>query len=98
MRVAHDHLGRVAGVVDQNFLRGDEHVHGMAVGGNVECPVGREFQQVQAGQVAAEITRSSSLALYVFMGRPSRMARVEKSVSRMTAYMKSSVTRTELLA
>src|SRR6202051_1075347 len=32
------------------------------------------------------------------MGRPSRTARVEKSVSRITAYMKSSVTRTELLA
>src|SRR6202166_1637361 len=32
------------------------------------------------------------------MGRPSLTARVEKSVSRMTAYIKSSVTRTELLA
>src|SRR5437588_5902508 len=32
------------------------------------------------------------------MGRPSLTARVEKSVSRRTAYMKSSVTRTELLA
>src|SRR5579863_9561349 len=49
-------------------------------------------------QVASEILRRSSLALKVCMGRPSRMARVEKSVSRMTAYMKSSVTRTELLA
>src|SRR5216684_4205213 len=32
------------------------------------------------------------------MGRPSLTARVEKSASRRTAYMKSSVTRTELLA
>src|SRR6266478_9639000 len=32
------------------------------------------------------------------MGRPSLTERVEKSASRRTAYMKSSVTRTELLA
>src|SRR5216684_3274856 len=39
-----------------------------------------------------------SLALKVSIGRPSLTARVEKSASRRTAYMKSSVTRTELLA
>src|SRR6185437_14812777 len=49
-------------------------------------------------QVASEILKSRSLALKVCMGRPSRTARVEKSVSRMTAYMKSSFTRTESLA
>src|SRR5580704_12957491 len=49
-------------------------------------------------QVASEIWYSRPLALKVCIGRPSRMARVEKSVSRRTAYMKSSVTRTELLA
>ena len=49
-------------------------------------------------QVASEIMRSSSLALKVFIGRPSLTARVENSVSRTTAYMKSSFTRTELLA
>src|ERR1700687_4348471 len=49
-------------------------------------------------QVASEIFFSRSLALYVFITAPSRTALVEKSVSRTTAYMKSSVTRTLLLA
>src|SRR5208337_1075844 len=49
-------------------------------------------------QVASEIRRSSSLALYVLSGLPSFTARVENSLSRITAYIKSSVTRTELLA
>src|SRR5205823_10708620 len=40
-------------------------------------------------QVASEIFRSRSLALKVLTTRPSLMARVEKSVSRVTAYMKS---------
>src|SRR5580704_8397063 len=49
-------------------------------------------------QVASEILKSRSLALKVCNGRPSLTAFVLKSVSRRTAYMKSSVTRTELLA
>src|SRR3954464_1918413 len=49
-------------------------------------------------QVASDILNISSLALKVLTGRPSFTARVEKSASRRTAYMKSSVTRTELLA
>src|SRR5690349_19790494 len=49
-------------------------------------------------QVASEILFSRSFALKVCIGRPPRTARVEKSVSRTTAYIKSSVTRTELLA
>src|SRR5205823_11519997 len=49
-------------------------------------------------QVASAILRSKSLALKVLMTRPSTMDLVENSVSRVTAYMKSSVTRTELLA
>ncbi len=49
-------------------------------------------------QVASEILRSSSRALKVCTGWPSFTERVEKSPSRSTAYMKSSVTRTELLA
>src|ERR1041385_2493513 len=49
-------------------------------------------------QVASEILNIRSLALKVWTGRPSFTARVEKPLSRMTAYMKSSVTRTELLA
>src|SRR6201987_2712825 len=49
-------------------------------------------------QVASEILCSRSLALYVFTTELSVTLRVEKSVARTTAYMKSSVTRTELLA
>src|SRR5690349_12279475 len=49
-------------------------------------------------QVASEMLNSRSFALKFATGRPSFTARVEKSVSRRTAYMKSSVTRTELLA
>ena len=49
-------------------------------------------------QVASEIFLSRSLALYVLTTEPSVTVRVEKSVSRTTAYMKSSVTRTELFA
>src|SRR5258708_31395617 len=48
--------------------------------------------------VASEIFLSRSLALYVFMTAPSRTDLVEKSVSRTTAYMKSSGTRTLLMA
>src|SRR5215469_18586885 len=48
--------------------------------------------------VACEILRSRWRALEVFIGWPPFTARVEKSPSRSTAFMKSSVTRTELLA
>src|SRR5947207_14988380 len=40
----------------------------------------------QHRQVASEFLKSTSLALKVSMGRPSSTARVEKSVSRRTAY------------
>src|ERR1700722_934225 len=49
-------------------------------------------------QVASEIFPIKSLALKVCTTRPSTIDLVEKSVSRMTATMKSSVTRTELFA
>src|ERR1700685_103829 len=49
-------------------------------------------------QVASEIFFIRSLALKVCITRPPSTDLVEKSVSRTTAYIKSSVTRTELLA
>src|SRR5215467_3040636 len=49
-------------------------------------------------QVASEILWRRSFALYALTTVPSVTARVENSVSRTTAYMKSSVTRTLLLA
>src|SRR5690242_21547921 len=48
--------------------------------------------------VASEIFRSNSRALWLFMGWPSFTALVKNVSSRSTACMKSSVTRTELLA
>src|SRR5579863_10233188 len=48
--------------------------------------------------VASEILCSRSRALKVLMGWPSFTECVWNSLSRSTAYMKSSVTRTELLA
>ena len=50
-----DHFCRVAGVVDQDFLRGDEDIDRVAIGFHVEGAVGRELQQVQAGQVAGGV-------------------------------------------
>src|SRR5437660_11563953 len=46
-------------------------------------------------QVASAILRSSSGASKVLMTRPSTTDLVENSVARVTAYRKSSVTRTE---
>ena len=51
MRVVADHLCRIAGVVDQDFLRGDQHVYRVAIDFYVKRAVGRELQQVQAGEV-----------------------------------------------
>ena len=143
MAVAHDRFGGIAGVVDQDFLRGDQDVYGVAIGFDVECAVRRELQQIQAGQVAGGVVQEHVFAARVagvdaggvlagvpavdcgvvlhagvaavpggfgnfaeqffgFVGlcetEPSVTVLVEKSVSRTTAYMKSSVTRTELLA
>src|SRR5215472_628308 len=56
MRVARDPIRWVARVVHQNFLRGDHHVDGMAVGGNVKLAVGlQELHQVERSQVARRI-------------------------------------------
>ena len=55
MRILADHLRRIAGVVDEDFLRGDDDIDGVAIGFHVERAVGRELQQVQAGQVAGGV-------------------------------------------
>ena len=52
MRVAHDLFGRISGIVDQDFLRGDQDVDGVAIGFDVEGAIRRELQQIQAGEVA----------------------------------------------
>ena len=62
MRVAHDDFGGIAGVVDDDFLRGDQDVDRVAIGFHVECAVGRELQQIQAGQVAGGVIEEHVLA------------------------------------
>src|SRR5208283_4051518 len=62
MRVTHDHFGGIAGVVDEDFLCRDQDVHGMAVGLDVECAVGRELQKIQAGEVAGGIVQEHVFA------------------------------------
>src|ERR1700685_1582425 len=62
MRVAHDHFRRVAGVVDQDFLGGDEDIDGVAIGFDVEGSVGSELEQVQASQVAGGVVEEHVLA------------------------------------
>src|SRR6266496_1401640 len=65
MRVLHDLFSRIAGIVHQNFLRGDEDVHGVAISLHVKRAVGRELQQVQAGQVAGGVVEEHVLAARV---------------------------------
>src|SRR3954469_2869950 len=62
MRILHDHFGRIAGVVHQNFLRGDQDVHGMTIGFDIECAVGRELQQIHAGEIAGGVVEEHVLA------------------------------------
>src|SRR6185369_7321139 len=52
MRVAADGFRRITGVVDEDLLRGDEHIDSMAICGDVEGSVGRELEQVHRREVA----------------------------------------------
>ena len=58
-------FGRITGVVDQDFLRGDQDVDGVAVGFDVECAVGGELQQVEAD---ARLQAESSRNMYSLQG------------------------------
>ncbi len=62
MRVLAYHFRGIAGVVYQDFLRCDYYVYGVPVGFYVKCAVGRELQQVQAGQVAGGVIQEHVLA------------------------------------
>ena len=52
MRVAHDGFGGIAGVVDQDFLRGDQDVYCVTVRFHVKRSVRSKLQEIQAGEVA----------------------------------------------
>ena len=58
MRIAPDLLGGIAGVIHQNFLRGDGYIHGMAKAGHVELPiVAKKLKQVERGQIASRVVK-----------------------------------------
>src|SRR5881296_1952457 len=55
MRVLVDHLRRIAGIVYQDFLGGDDYVHGVAIGFDVKGAVGRKLQKIETRQVAGGV-------------------------------------------
>ena len=58
VRIAGDLLGRIAGVIDDDFLRHDHGIHGVAESFHVELPVrSHELHQVQRRQVAGRIVQ-----------------------------------------
>ena len=65
MRIFAYDFGGISGVVHQNLLRGDYYVYGVPVGLHVERAIGRELQQVQAGQVAGGVIEEHVLAARV---------------------------------
>src|SRR5579864_1973414 len=62
MRVAHDLFGGISGVIDQDFLGGDQHIHRVTVGFDIERAVRGELQQIQAGQVAGRVVEEHVFA------------------------------------
>ena len=57
-----DHLGRVAGGVDDDLHRGGDDGDGVAIGGGVELAAGgEELQQVEAGEVAGGVVEEHVL-------------------------------------
>ena len=62
MRVLGDHLGRVAGRVDDDLHRGGDDADGVAVGGDIELAAGRdELEQVEAGEIAGGVVEEHVL-------------------------------------
>src|SRR5579864_2313777 len=62
MRVAHDLFGGISSVVDQDFLGGDQHIHRVTVGFDIERAVRSELQQIQAGEVAGGVVEEHVFA------------------------------------
>ena len=66
VRVARDHLGGIAGGVDDDLHGGGDDGDGIAVGGDVELPAGgEELEQVEAGEVAGRVVEEHVLAAWV---------------------------------
>ena len=62
MRILPDNLGRIPGIVHQNFLCCDGDVDRVPVGFHVKSPIGRELQQIQTRQIACRIIQEHILA------------------------------------
>src|SRR5271168_2685001 len=80
MRVAHDHFRGISGVVDENFLRGDQDVDGVAIGFDIEGAVGGELQKIQAGEVAGGVVEEHVLAAGIAGVDPRRVFRCVPAV------------------
>ena len=62
VRIARDFLGGIAGVVHQNFLRRDRHVHRVAESLGIKLAVRPEkLQQIQRSQVAGRVVKEHVL-------------------------------------
>ena len=61
MRVAGDGFGGITGEVDEDLLRGDGDVGGVAEGFDVKLAVGRELHEVQRSQVAGGVVEEHVL-------------------------------------
>ena len=82
VRVRHDRFRRISGIVDQNLLRGDENIDCVAIGFHVERAVGRELQQIEAGQVAGGIIEEHVFAARIAGVDASRVLRSVPAIDR----------------
>src|SRR5438270_67830 len=82
MRVAHDLLGGISGVVDQNFLGGDQDIYRVTISFDVEGAVGRELQEIQTGEVAGRVVEEHVFAARIAGVDPVRVFRGVPAVDR----------------
>src|SRR5437867_1864358 len=82
MRVLVDHLRGISGVVYQDFLGGDDYVHGVAIGFYVKSAVGRELQKIETRQVAGGVVEEHVLAAGVAGVDPCGVLRSVPAVDR----------------
>ena len=62
VRVLRDHLGGVAGGVDDDLHRGGDDADGVAVGGDIELAAGsEELQEIEGGKVAGGVVEEHVL-------------------------------------
>src|SRR5580704_8126492 len=82
MRIAHDGFGGVSGVVDDDFLCGDQDVDGVAIGFDIESSIRSELQQVQTGQVAGRVVQEHVFAARIAGVDAGRILRCVPAIDR----------------